>query len=311
MAKKKAKTRSAVRASATKTAVSMTGFGRSSAAEGGVQLDVELRSVNHRFLDLSLKLPRMYLELEPELRERCASRIERGRLEVSVARVLHASSGRSVAFDRDLYAKLERIYRDTLGKTSPENLASLRLQILSRREVLDVGEIAAVSAGERRLLFRLVDEAFTGLLEMRRIEGRRLASDIVDRMQSVTELRHEIERLQPGAPDRVRERLLARLRPVLAKIGEIDPQRVAAEAAMLADRVDISEELTRLASHEREFERILATPPSGRRLDFLLQEFGREFNTISSKAQDAEVQQRVVAAKAALEKIREQVQNIE
>ena len=293
--------------------VSMTGFGAGTAANGGVRIEVEVKTANSRFLDLSVKAPRLYSGIEGEIREVVSATVQRGRVEVLVSRVEQKNAARKIAFHQDVFAATFAVYKRVLGETgcdSPEaRLAAVR-DILSRHEVLGVGEGEVVSAREKKMVLEASRHAVRELQEMRRREGARLVSDLVGRLGRLEKVHGAIERRANGAPDTVRQRLHARIERLAPAI-QVDPARLAAEVALIAERVDITEELVRLSSHFEQFRGALTTPGGGKKLDFLLQEFGREFNTIGSKAQDAPVQAAVVEAKTEMEKMREQVQNLE
>ena len=293
--------------------LSMTGFGKSRVERGDFWLEVEIKSVNHRFFDCALKLPRVYAEFEGELRAKLAEALDRGRVEACVTRGGAAASAEgAVVFNEKAYQALQRLYERLLPRRSlqdDEVRARVLLDILARREVLCVEEEPLNADGEGKLLFGAFDRAIEGLRGMRMAEGEKLAHDIRRRIGGIGAIRARISRMLQGMPGILRERLLARIKK-LAADAQLDENRLAAEALYLADRADVTEELVRLESHLSQFEQILALPPNGRKLEFVLQEIGREINTIGSKAQDAPVQSLIIEAKAEIEKIREQLQNV-
>ncbi len=291
--------------------LSMTGFGSAMRQKGAVTVEVELRSVNHRFLDLTMKIPRLYSSYEQELRSLVGQQVGRGRLEVFISRRSTDTSTLSINFNKDLFQKLSVIYLDAAGLGAKELPTSGALDILSRREVLDVVEDGANSDAEHGTLLEAVSAALTELNKMRAQEGAHLQKDLTSRLATLRGLRERMLELTIKTPLNFKEKLQQRLQKLAPEI-VVDPMRFAAEVALLSDRIDTTEEFVRLESHFSQFEKTLAAGKgSGRRLDFIIQEMGREFNTISSKAQDAAVQHLVIDAKAEVERLKEQVQNVE
>lgn len=301
----------------TKTAVagtlSMTGFGKARRIVAGVVIDAQLRAVNHRYLDLVVRLPGEYAESESEIVRALSERLERGRVELVVTRTPsegHAPLQLNRELLRQYLAMFEELARSQQLTWDADFKQRALLQIVARGDITTPGSSAAtVTAEERGALRAAVEDARLQLDQMRTSEGARLADDIREKISSLGEIRGKIAAQAESAPTQLRERLEGRLKKNAADI-QVDPQRFAAEVALMADRVDVSEELVRLVSHLEQFEQALSTTPVGRKLDFLTQEIGRELNTIGSKAQDAAVQLLVVDGKVVLEKIREQVQNL-
>lgn len=292
---------------------SMTGFGAGRAESRGVRVDVEIKSANARFLDLTFKLPRLYAGFEPELRELLGRSLQRGRVEVTIGRTEQARMSSSVTFRSDLFSSAVAVYRRAFREaqcdTVEARIGAVR-DVLARREVLSIGEETGDARRERRLVFAACGDALTALVSMRSEEGRRLVTDLAARLTNLEMIRRTIGERAAVAPEAARRRLEARLRKLAPDV-VVDPQRLAAEVALAADKVDITEELVRIDSHVAQCAVALREPGAARKLEFLLQEFGREFNTIGSKAQDAAVQADVVSAKTELEKMREQAQNLE
>jgi uncharacterized protein (TIGR00255 family) len=280
---------------------SMTGHGRGSAETDGRRVTVEVRAVNHRFLDLKLRVP---LEADTERRaaEAIRRRVERGAITVALREEGPATRGvrLDLALARGVYAALSELGR-ALGVEGPISMSLVAAQ----PGVLSFGEPAEGDA----LFLAALDAALEAMVAMRRAEGDALARDLAGRLDRLETLTRDITRLASGAP----VALAARLRERLDRLGaDVPPERLAAEAALLADRADVTEELVRLASHLAQArELVAAEASSGRKLDFLVQEMGREVNTVGSKSPSAEISRCVVEAKAELEKIREQVQNVE
>lgn len=291
---------------------SMTGFSRVSFGGHGVELDVEVRSVNHRFLDVVVKGPRCYSSFERDIKNIFQRLHRRGRVEVSITRRSLVEGGDSEVLPAsvDRYVTLYGAACKRYG-VSTDSLGAFIGQVILREGNL-VDEGGLVPEEEVGVLLRVIDEASEALAVMRESEGGALYGDLSRRLQIIEGQVSVIQGMSAVAPARLRERLMERIRLIAPDV-RVDEQRYAAEVAFLSDRVDISEELSRAGIHLAAFKEALKGDADGvgRKLDFLTQEIGREFNTIGSKAQDAAVQGLVVEAKAELERIREQVQNIE
>jgi uncharacterized protein (TIGR00255 family) len=288
---------------------SMTGYGRGACEVAGRRLVVELRSVNHRFLEIKLRLPWSDAALEMSLTQALRARLARG---VVTASVRDEGGGAAQAVRVDL--ALGRQYREALeqlrGALSLDEPVPLSL-IAAQPGVITVGE--GVPDGEAlwRALEPGVNASIDALVAARAREGNVLRADLEARLATLEKLARELGELCRDAPDVYRKRLRERLDRALAP-GEVDAQRLAQEIAIVADRYDVSEELTRIAAHLAECQRLCrAQDASGRRLDFLTQELNREVNTVGSKSQSAPVAARVVDAKAEIERLREQIQNVE
>lgn len=289
---------------------SMTGYGRCEEAWADGTVTVELKSVNHRFCEIVVRLPRTLLWLEEELRRMIQQRCVRGRIELIVSFSGGKESGKSLKLDRTL----ARQYYDLLRELQ---------QDLGLRGSIDIGVLAGFRdiitvidrpVDERRLVRtvkRLTTEALLDLDGMRRREGAVLARDTKARLRVI---RDELSLIAMRAPVVVQgyfDRMKARIKKLVEDV-DLDVGRLSQELAIYADRCDVTEELTRLGSHLAQFDAALKSrEPIGRTLDFLLQEIGREINTIGSKANDADIAVHVVRVKGEIEKVREQVQNIE
>ena len=289
---------------------SMTGYGKAEVAVDAGRIVAEIRSVNHRYGEISVKLPRLWLAFEHVVRKRVADRVKRGKVEVFIQRGADDLSGRLPTVN----LALAKSYLDALLRLKEELGLDERIPlslIASQKDVLMTGE--AETAGEEPPpeLLAAVDRAVDSLETMRSLEGAALLNDMVQRRDTLADL---IGRVGERAPDVARE-YAERLRERVSQLtrdGAVDEARLAQEVAIMADRSDVTEELVRFRSHLQQFDESLKlAEPMGRKLDFLLQELNREVNTIGSKANDAAITATVVAMKAELEKIREQVQNIE
>lgn len=290
---------------------SMTGYGRGECSRNGMKFTVELNSVNRKQNDISINLARELIELEPRIRDEINARVSRGRLNVVVACHLGpAMTKHRVEIDHSL----ARAYVRAVHRLGNEMKLAEGLTIdtlLKAPGVLTVTEAVidpeAVWPGVQTALRKALD----ALIKMREREGKFLRQDLAKRLQSIAEKAAKVRERAPQAVKRFREQLHERIRSAGVEI-PLDDERLIKEVVFFADRSDISEELTRLESHLKQFETNLdSREPVGRTLEFLVQEMGREVNTMASKANDATISQIVVQMKAELEKIREQVQNIE
>lgn len=292
---------------------SMTGYGSGSAENNNLSVKIEVKSVNHRFLDVSVRVPRSFLCFENTLRSLVQERIKRGKVDVFVNLEHLESSGRQVHLDRGLaksyFAALTELENLT-GSNNYEPVSVLSQFIdlfIEVDEPIDEESISDV-------LSRAMETALTELENARQIEGSRLTRDLVKKTDALESEWSKVAELSPRVVQQYRERLLLRIEELLAEERQewYDDQRLFAETAIFADKAAIDEELTRLKSHLLSLREILqGKGPSGRQLDFLIQELNREINTIGSKANDFEISQSVVTMKSILEQIREQVQNLE
>ena len=291
--------------------VSMTGYGRGSAALAGVEVDVELSSVNRKQFDMRLNLPRGLMALEARIREGVQKRVSRGMVTGNVRISLKEKArAEAVTVNRKLakaYVKELRSAADDLGL--PDDL-SLRA-LLSLPDVLQFHNVAEDTEKVWRPLERAVKQAVTELVRMRHQEGRALAKDIAGRLDKLVRLVAGIRERAPKVRKRHEQQLRKRLERVDAGVGRDDPSLLR-ELCLFAERSDISEEIVRLESHFAQVEKAQGSrEPCGRSLDFLCQEMFREINTIGSKASDTMISRSVIQFKSELECIREQVQNVE
>lgn len=288
---------------------SMTGYGRGQSGTNGTQFSVEVNSVNRKQSDVTVTLPRDLAELEPRVRDLIASEISRGRLNVVVA--CHACpSAQKVAIDSDL----ARTYYNAMCKLQAELGASGEVSIetvLRAPGVVRVPEEPLSPCDAWPLIEEALKEALVGLVAMRELEGKNLAKDLIKRLKIVREAIRKIRELHPDVLKKFRQALKDRIDKLGLELPN-DDERILKEVIFFADKSDISEELTRLESHFTQFAHHLRrNEPVGRTLEFMTQEIARELNTLGSKANDVEISQCVVMCKAEMEKIREQIQNIE
>jgi uncharacterized protein (TIGR00255 family) len=290
---------------------SMTGFGRAEVSGGGVVVTAEARSVNHRHLDVSLRVPRALASAELELRRLIASRLERGRVDVAVQVAPAAGAApQRIHMDASLareYLEQARAFARDVGVAGEVTLGWL----LERPGVVRMEDVEPAEGAVWPVLAEAVTTALADLITGRAAEGDALAAEL---RRLLGELATEVETIAARAPAAVarrEERLRDRIRSVLGEAG-VDEGRLLTEVAIWADKTDVTEELTRLRAHLAQFAATLDRGGAlGRSLDFLIQELGREVNTASAKADDLELSQAAIAAKGILEKMREQVQNIE
>jgi uncharacterized protein (TIGR00255 family) len=289
---------------------SMTGFGRGEATVDQWKINVELSGVNRKQIDVSVNLPSALVELEGDLRRTVTESISRGRVTVRVNLEHTGNRAAELAFDEELarqYIKAAKTL-SALGEIETRLTAA----DLFRAPGLFRLEDSEVDASDLRdTLLEAVGDGLNRLSEMQTQEGEHLRADLIARLNTIEEEARQIAELSPKVPAAHRENLMKRLRESGLEV-DLDDDRVLKEIGLFADRCDISEELTRIDSHLAQFRTYLENDePVGRSLDFLCQEFNRELNTIGSKANDADIAQRIVRSKTELEKIREQVQNVQ
>jgi uncharacterized protein (TIGR00255 family) len=294
--------------------LSMTGFGRSSLRVESLGFDIEVRSVNHRHLDARVRVPRILSTCEPDLRARIPQRIGRGKVDLTVAISDDSSVSSRVDIDRGVAAEYGRVARELGSIDGVEGCLTVDTLIgLPGVARLAESEFSADELSEA--LLGGVDRALDALVEMRASEGKAIERDLMSRLDRVEALADSIDSRSELVCDLVRDRLRKRTERLLLETGLIDEARLHQEIVMAADRLDVTEEIVRLRSHIEQFREIARSAevgePVGRRLDFLLQELSREANTIGSKGSDAPIAHDVVELKAELERIREQVQNVE
>ncbi len=293
--------------------LSMTGFGRASREVQGLGLEVEARSVNHRHLDLRVRLPRIVSAHEASIKQRIQGRMFRGKVDVTISLTGQGTADR-LAIDEAIaaqYVEASRVLRERHDLADTLDVASLlTLPGVTRIVEAELDPVALLGSIEG-----LVDEAIDVLIAMRRTEGAALAREIGGRLKTVDGLAEAFEARSGEVLSAAKQRLQKRAEQIKREVGLLDDARLHQEIVIAADRLDITEELVRLRSHVAQFREIMSSADSeksvGRRLDFLLQELGREANTIGSKANDALLAQDVVELKTELERIREQVQNVE
>lgn len=288
----------------------MTGFGRGSATHDSWQATVEISTVNRKQAEVVVQLPRELTELEPRVRNAVLERLSRGRAAVAITLERTHDHAPEVRFDAALATALHQAFK-SLGQSLGENLTPAVGDYLRQPGILTIQNGRMDPESVWSAIAPALDQALAALVAMRETEGRHLMEDFLTRLQHLARFAETIAGQTVGRAQRHRDQLLKRLRDADLEI-DLNDERLVRELALFADRCDTSEELTRLQSHFDKFHSYLQSgEPCGRPLDFLCQELFREFNTIGSKANDADIAQTVVDAKTELEKIREQIQNIE
>ncbi len=289
---------------------SMTGFGRGEEARDGFACQVEVRSLNHRFLDVVLKLPRGLSFYEDAAKEIVRKHLSRGRISLSVSLNSEQNPGLGLRIDTEAaqqYKRLLETLRDTLQLEGPITID----HILHFSEVLALENSVELPEQAWECVQCAIERAVRDLNEMRRREGVEISADLANRLKILDDTLNEIEARSAARRKEEFHKLYQRLKEYIAT-RELDPQRLELEVALLADRVDVTEECIRFRSHNKLFQEAMQDPESpGRKLNFLLQEMNREANTLGAKANEAAIAHLVVKIKEEVEKLREQIQNIE
>ena len=289
---------------------SMTGFGR---AEGETTLGkvmVESRSVNHRYCDINIKLPKRLSLFENRIKEIVRSQVSRGRIDVSIRLDNSGEEKVQLSVDLDLAKQYYRVLQDLKEKLQLKDEITLNL-LAGGKDLITAKEESGDIEPYWEEVLPILKQSFKNMDDMKQLEGESLVKDLQQRLEHIAKQLQLIKQQLPSRLKAYHMRLQDRLRSLLEGM-EIDPSRFQQEIAFLAERADITEEIVRAESHLAQFNTLVGgNEPAGRKMDFLLQEIHREVNTVSAKVNDAEISQRVVEIKSELEKIREQVQNIE
>lgn len=289
----------------------MTGFGRAECQDGDYSYKAEIRSVNNRFIEINTRIPKAFMDMELSLKKLIKSHCARGSINITIT--LANSSDSSGEWEVKPNLSLASQYVDALKEIQ----TSLGLEgqvhidsVVGLRDVFKIEPIA-IDPAKESLLLNMAEEALTSLQKMREEEGTHLQKDLAERIDSIEKHAAEIEKRQPKVIQEYKARLKEKIK-LLNDGVEIDESRLAQETAILADRCDITEEVTRLTSHLNQFRKLFdASEPIGRKLEFITQEINREVNTMGSKSSDTEMANLVIEIKSTLEKIREQLANIE
>lgn len=289
---------------------SMTGYGRATLLAEGMELTFEMKSVNNRYLDVSVRCPRAFGYLEEKIKKEIASYTTRGKVDVYLNVNILEDNLTEVTVNYPLFESYLKAFREVQERYSLRDdiavsaITKLPDVVGTRSEERDEEKMSA-------LLAEVMREALCAYNKMRAVEGEKLYEDLSAKLDRIEEIRGEIARLSPESVKAYEERLKLRVEELLGNTA-IDESRILTEVAIFADKVAVDEEITRLGSHVSQFRSIMkGDAPAGRKLDFLTQELNREVNTIGSKCSEIEITRLVVEAKSEIEKIREQIQNIE
>lgn len=289
---------------------SMTGFGRAEATVSGKLITVELKSVNHRYFEFNCRTSRGYAFLEEKLKSYLSTRVSRGKIDMFVSITSVEDSDVEVVVNHSLASAYTKAFTELADTYKVEN--DLTASILSRiPDVLTVHKVQEDESEIYNIVLPVAREAVDKFVAMREVEGQRLSEDVMSRAKTILDIVALIEARSPETVKEYEKRLYDRISELLEST-TVDEQRILTEAAIFADKVAVAEETVRLRSHFDQMNSIMQSNEAvGRKLDFIMQEMNREANTIGSKVTDAELAHRVVDIKAELEKIREQIQNIE
>ena len=289
---------------------SMTGFGRAKLEKNNRIYQVEIKSVNHKYNDISIKLPRSFSYIEDKIKKEIASCIERGKVDVFISFENYSNEGKQVIINHELVKE----YMEQFRKLAQDNNLSLSIPVTDITKLADVLTLKESNINEEIIeseLLEVLQEAKSSFVAMRENEGNRIKQDLLDRINKIDSKVQEISVHSTGLIEEYVVKLRRRLNEIL-KTDVIDEARLATEVVIYADKCSVEEELTRLNSHISQFKELLEeTKPIGKKIDFLIQEMNRETNTIGSKSGSLEITNLVINIKTELEDIREQVQNIE
>jgi uncharacterized protein (TIGR00255 family) len=289
----------------------MTGFGRAELQNGRHRCKVEVRSVNNRFIEVNTRLPKSFVDLELPLKKRVKSQCARGSFDLALSfeQTDEVPADSLIEPNLALASQYHQAFDQIRKKLNLAGEVDINA-IIGLRDVVQTQPMALDDA-LKKLTLDAVDQALSALIHMRTEEGKNLHVDIAERLNCIAERAGFVKSRHPLVVEEYKSRLLEKIK-VLTDGGELDAMRLAQETALLADRSDVTEEITRLESHVQQFQNLMnAGEPIGRKLEFITQEINREVNTIGSKSADFEISQSVIEMKSDMEKIREQLQNIE
>ena len=288
---------------------SMTGYGKSSLSINSRDYQVEIKALNHKYIDINIKLPRVISYLEDDIRKIVNSKIKRGKIDISILFENYSNEGNDIRINTEL----AKMYIQNLKKLADEENISANIEVTEITKFPDVLTIKS-NFDEKQIkieLIQAVEDALEQLINMRQNEGNRISQDIFDKILQIEKKNEEIFELSTGLIDEYVVKLEARIKEIL-KTEELDKSRLMQEVVIYADKCSVEEEVTRLRSHIYQLRYLInSEEPIGKKMDFLIQEMNRETNTIGSKANNLEITNTVVDIKTILEDIREQIQNIE
>lgn len=288
---------------------SMTGYGKSNLSINSREYQVEIKTVNHKYIDTNIRMPRTISYLEEDIRKLVTSKLKRGKVDISITFENYSKDGNDIRINTEL----AKIYIENLKKLAEEENLSSNIDVTEITKLPDVLTIKS-NLDEKQIkeeLLHVVGDAVNQLIDMRKNEGKRISEDILVKISQVEEKKDEIFALSTGLIDEYVVKLETRIKEIL-RTEEIDKSRLMQEVVIYADKCSVEEEITRLKSHIGQLRNLIdSDEPSGKKMDFLIQEMNRETNTIGSKANNLEIVNGVIEIKTQLEDIREQVQNIE
>ena len=288
---------------------SMTGYGKSSLSIDTREYQVEIKSVNHKYIDTNIKMPRIISYLEEDIRKIITSKLKRGKIDIFISFENYSKDGNDIQIN----SNLAKMYIQSLKKLAEEESISTNIDVTEITKLPDVLTIKS-NIDENQIkseLLQTVEEAINNLINMRQSEGERISRDILSKISQIEDKKQEIFVLSTGLIDEYVVKLEARIKEIL-KTEEVDKSRLMQEVVIYADKCSVEEEITRLTSHIEQLRNLInSNEPNGKKMDFIIQEMNRETNTIGSKANNLEITNRVVDIKTILEDIREQIQNIE
>ena len=289
---------------------SMTGYGKGTFEEGGVELTCEMKTVNNRYLDVTVKAPRIFAAYEEIIRGKVREKMTRGHVDLFVSFKDKREKDTALAIDMSVANSFVSAARQ-MKEAFPDLTDDITLSsVLRYPDVLKQDDVQTLDETLVNALYSALEQALENLNAMRLIEGEKLQEDMLARVDTIETLVGKIEQRAPKIAQEHKDKIFARVKEYLDG-ANIDEGRILTEVAVFADKSNIDEELTRLHSHVAQFRKIVKNDGGGRKLDFLIQEFNREANTICSKASDVTITDYALALKCEIEKIREQVQNLE
>ena len=288
---------------------SMTGYGRGNISKNEREYQIEIKSVNHRYLDISAKMPRQLSYLEDAIKKEIASKVKRGKIDVFITFNNNSLEGRTIKINTEL----AHAYIEELKRLSEKEKILSDIQVTEISKYPDVLNIQNEQDDDKikEELIEVLNDAIENFISMRQTEGSKISEDLLKRLDYIEVKVNEISKLSTGLIEEYVVKLEARIKEIL-KDQEIDKQRLAQEVVIYADKCSVEEEITRLNSHILQFKNLLNSEEAvGKKLDFIVQEMNRETNTIGSKANNLDITNRVIDLKTEIENIREQIQNIE
>ena len=288
---------------------SMTGYGKSSLCVNSREYQIEIKAVNHKYIDVNIKLPRIISYLEDEVRKYIISRIKRGKIDITITFENYGKDGNNIKINTEL----AKFYIESLKKLAEEENLSTEISVTEITKLPDVLTVKNdINENEiKQELLQTIEEATNQLIEMRKKEGAKISVDILNKIDQIEIKTNEILQLSTGLIEEYVVKLEARIKDLL-KTDELDKVRLMQEVVIYADKCSIEEEVTRLKSHISQLRNLInIDEPTGKKMDFLIQEMNRETNTIGSKSNNLDITNDVITIKTILEDIREQIQNIE